>query len=323
MVNSPGSQPENLSLIHQTRGQEFWRTFKRNKLALTGMVVLGFFFLTALTGLFLTYGREPFFNPRTVRLADRLRPPLSRPHRTIPEENRPRFGIYILGTDDLGRDVFARMLQGAVVSLSVGFVAVGISLFIGMILGGIAGYFAEVKLLKGVTVDDVIARLIDIMLCFPVFFLILTLIAILPGNIWMIMIVIGITGWTGAARFVRAEFFTLKNQDFVIAAEALGIPRRRIIFKHMMPNALAPVLVAAIIGIPGAILTEAALSFLGFGVPPPHATWGNILAVGRRFIFDAPWIIFSPGAAILLTVLSFNLFGEGLREALNPKLRIR
>ncbi len=137
------------------------------------------------------------------------------------------------------------------------------------------------------------------------------------------MIVIGLTGWTGTTRFVRAEFLSLREQDFVIAAEALGLPRWRIIFHHMMPNAIAPVLVSATIGIPGAILTESGLSFLGFGVPPPNATWGNILAGGRQFIFDAPWLLIAPAAAILVTVLSFNLFGEGLRDALNPKLRGR
>ncbi|HIE44432.1 MAG TPA: ABC transporter permease [Candidatus Omnitrophica bacterium] len=309
---------------HRTRWQEFWHTFRKNKLALAGLFFLVFFFLFAIAGVLLTYGKAPFFNPETVRLVDKLKPPLSRPTKeVIPEKDLPAFGVYLLGTDDLGRDIFARMLQGAVVSLSVGFVAVGTSVVIGMILGGIAGYFGKMKIIRNFSVDALITKLIDIMLCFPAFFLILTLIAILPGNIWIIMVVIGITGWTGTARFVRAEFLSLREQDFVMAAEALGLPRRRIIVRHMMPNAIAPVLVSATIGIPGAILTESALSFLGFGVPPPYATWGNILASGREFIFDAPWILFSPGIAILLTVLSFNLFGEGLRDALNPKLRRR
>ncbi|MDD5455054.1 MAG: ABC transporter permease [Candidatus Ratteibacteria bacterium] len=312
------------ALTHKARHQEFRHIFKKNKLALFGMAFLVFFFLFAIAGAILTYGRDPLLNPSTVRLADKLKPPFSLPNRDIiPEKELPRLGIYLWGTDNLGRDIFARMLQGAVVSLSVGFVAVGISVFIGMFIGGIGGYFSKVKILKIFTVDTLITRLIDVMLCFPVFFLILTLIAILPGNIWIIMVVIGITGWTGTARFVRAEFLSLKNQDFVIAAEALGIPGRRIIFKHMMPNAIAPVLVSATIGIPTAILTESALSFLGFGVQPPNATWGNILASGTNFIFDAPWITFIPGIAILLTVLSFNLFGEWLSDALNPKLRKR
>jgi peptide/nickel transport system permease protein len=153
--------------------------------------------------------------------------------------------------------------------------------------------------------------------------LILTVVALLPASIYNIMIVIGITSWMGAARFVRAEFLSLREQEFVAAARALGVPDWRIIFRHMVPNAIAPVLVSATIGIAGAILTEAGLSFLGFGVPPPDATWGNILSDGKNYLFDAPWLTFVPGIAILVVVLSFNLFGEGLRDILNPKLRER
>jgi len=172
-------------------------------------------------------------------------------------------------------------------------------------------------------VDTLIMRFVDIMLCFPSFFLILTVVALLPASIYTIMIVIGLTSWEGTARFVRAEFLSLREQDFVAAAKALGVSNLRIIFRHMVPNAVAPVLVSATIGIASAILTEAGLSFLGFGVPPPHATWGNILSDGKRFIFDAPWLTFIPGAAILIVVLSFNLFGEGLRDILNPRRRER
>ena len=174
-----------------------------------------------------------------------------------------------------------------------------------------------------VSTDSLIMRFVDIMLCFPSFFLILTVVAILPASIYNIMIVIGLTSWMGTTRFVRAEFLSLREQDFVTAARALGINNLRIIFRHMIPNAIAPVLVSATIGIATAILIEAGLSFLGFGVPPPHATWGNVLSDGRRFIFDAPWLTFIPGIAILVVVLSFNLFGEGLRDILNPKLRER
>jgi peptide/nickel transport system permease protein len=174
-----------------------------------------------------------------------------------------------------------------------------------------------------ISIDTVIMRFVDIMLCFPSFFLILTVVALLPASIYNIMIVIGLTSWMGATRFVRAEFLSLREQDFVTAARALGVSAWRIIFRHMIPNAIAPVLVSATIGIATAILTEAGLSFLGFGVPPPHATWGNILSDGKRFIFDAPWLTFIPGFAILIVVLSFNLFGEGLRDIVNPKLRER
>jgi peptide/nickel transport system permease protein len=223
---------------------------------------------------------------------------------------------HFFGTDQLGRDVLTRMMYGAGISLKVGFVAAGIATLIGVLLGAIAGYF-------GGWVDIIIMRLVDIMLCFPSFFLILTVVALLPASIYNIMIIIGLTSWMGTTRFVRAEFLSLREQDFVTAARALGLSNWRIIFRHMIPNAIAPVLVSATIGIASAILTEAGLSFLGFGVPPPHATWGNILSDGTRFIFDAPWLTFVPGIDILIVVLSFNLFGEGLRDIFNPKLRER
>ena len=364
----------------QTRLQEFWIQLRKNRLALVGLVIFVGFFVIALTGRLLTFGTSPLLDPSMVRLQEKLRPPLSRPNleSLLPEESPP-LGIYLMGTDELGRDVFARMLQGAWVSLSVGFVAVGIAVFIGILLGGLAGYYGQNPIRVGevliavlviwmalgwgklstlilavlglaaiaiaavlvvqpdsdsrgllhlfsaelLSVDMVITGLIDIMLCFPSFFLILTVVALLPASIYNIMIVIGITSWMGAARFVRAEFLSLREQDFVAAARALGVPDWRIIFRHMVPNAIAPVLVSATIGIAGAILTEAGLSFLGFGVPPPDATWGNILSDGKNYLFDAPWLTFVPGIAILVVVLSFNLFGEGLRDILNPKLRER
>ncbi|MBN2035065.1 MAG: ABC transporter permease [Deltaproteobacteria bacterium] len=365
----------------RTQGQEFWRLFKKNRLALAGLAIFLIFFIIAVAGLSVTSGTRPYFDPALVRLPEKLRPPLSRPNLEvlIPGE-MPPLGMYVFGTDDLGRDVFSRMLQGAWVSLTVGFVAVGIAVFVGILLGGIAGYYGQTSitinhiflfclmlggasafafgslfpgvilliaaiaflyrsarsgkpakpslalawLQKGATsVDTLIMRFVDIMLCFPSFFLILTVVALLPASIYNIMIVIGLTSWMGTTRFVRAEFLSLREQDFVTAAKALGVGDRRIIFRHMIPNAVAPVLVSATIGIAGAILTEAGLSFLGFGVPPPYATWGNILSDGKRFIFDAPWLTFIPGFAILIVVLSFNLFGEGLRDILNPKLRER
>ena len=361
----------------RTRLQEFWRLFKKDRLAILGLAIFALFFCNALIGLVLTSGKDPFFDPALVRLQEKLLPPLTRPNLESLQPNEiPTLGIYLFGTDDLGRDVFARMLQGAWVSLTVGFVAVGISVLIGIFMGGIAGYFGQhyirlghllwmtllmagvgllatnhpyagiiiligvaaspfflrsgkklpgAGLLKknAISVDTLIMRLVDIMLCFPSFFLILTVVALLPASIYNIMIIIGLTSWMGATRFVRAEFLSLREQDFVSAARALGLSNFRIIFRHMMPNAIAPVLVSATIGIATAILTEAGLSFLGFGVPPPHATWGNILSDGKRFIFDAPWLTFIPGFTILVVVLSFNLFGEGLRDVLNPKLRER
>ncbi|HEX9664072.1 MAG TPA: ABC transporter permease [Candidatus Binatia bacterium] len=299
---------------------ELWKHLKRDRLALTGLAVLVLLLLTALAGKALTEWTL-VLDPATVRLPDKFRPPVTRAAVVgLPQASLPPFGRYWLGSDELGRDVLARMLQGSFVSLSIGFIAVGISIIIGITLGGVAGYYGELKI-GPVSVDGLIMRFTDVMLCFPTFFLILTVVALLPPSIYNIMIVIGLTSWMGTARFVRAEFLSLKEQDFVTAARALGLPERRIIFRHMMPNALAPVLVSASIGVASAILTESALSFLGFGVQPPFATWGNILSDGKDFIFDAPWLFFIPGLSILVVVLAFNLVGEGLREGLDPRLR--
>lgn len=307
---------------HETQLQEFWRILKKDRLAIFGMIVLGVLLMLAMAAK-VTTEWVVIFDPSTVRLPDKFLPPMSAASNDlIPSEDRPVFGVYLFGTDELGRDVFARMLQGSFVSLSIGFIAVGISVSIGILLGGLSGYYGNVKL-GFITVDTLIMRFTDVMLCFPTFFLILTVVALLPPSIYNIMIVIGVTSWMGTARFVRAEFLSLRELDFVVAAKALGLPEHRIIFRHMVPNAMAPVLVSATIGVASAILTESGLSFLGFGVQPPFATWGNILSDGKGFIFDAPWLFFIPGFAILIVVLAFNLFGEGLREALNPKLRRR
>jgi peptide/nickel transport system permease protein len=348
---------------------QIWHTFSKNKMAVWGLVIFLLFFIIAGIGAILTSGKSPIYDPAKVRLAAKLLPPLTKADPTLlKKEEIPPFGIFILGTDHLGRDVFSRMLQGAWVSLTVGFVAVGISVFIGIIIGGIAGYYGNKKirvediliffiLFLGVLLshynrkigfsiicatlflyfikriykkkifslfiplDSIIMGLIDIMLCFPSFFLILTVVALLPPSIYNIMIVIGLTSWMGTARFIRAEFLSLREREFVLAAKALGVSDWKIIFKHMLPNGITPVLVSATIGIASAILTEAGLSFLGFGVPPPHATWGNILSEGKYYLFDAPWLTLIPGIAILVVVLAFNLFGEGLRDALNPRTR--
>ncbi len=300
--------------------RERWDILKRNRMAYASYWFLISMFGLAILGKVLTQ-TVVMFDPKVVRLSEKFLPPLTPFTSTLtPEEDSPALGVYLLGTDELGRDVFARMLEGTFVSLTVGFVAVGISLTVGIFIGGLAGFYGRVKL-GFITVDTLLMRFVDIILCFPTFFLILTVVALLPPSIYNIMIVIGLTSWMGTARFVRAEFLSLRDQDFVVAARSQAIPEWRIIFIHMVPNAIAPVLVSATIGVATAILTESALSFLGFGVQPPDATWGNILADGKTFLFDAPWLTFIPGFTILFVVLAFNLCGEGLREAFNPKLR--
>ncbi len=270
-----------------------WQRMRRNRMALSGAVIVAFMFFLALLAPVL--GGDP----GAIDVSARLQAP---------------GGAHLLGTDDLGRDVLTRILYGARISLLVGFVAVGIATLIGILLGAAAGYY-------GGWIDSVIMRFVDIMLCFPSFFLILAVIAFLEPSIWNIMIIIGLTGWMGVARLVRAEFLSLRERDFVLAARALGASDGRVIFRHVLPNALSPVLVSATLGVAGAILTESALSFLGIGVQPPTPSWGNMLIAGKQTLGTAWWLSAFPGLAILLTVLGYNLLGEGIRDALDPRLK--
>ncbi|MDQ6953062.1 MAG: ABC transporter permease [Mariprofundaceae bacterium] len=218
------------------------------------------------------------------------------------------------GTDTLGRDVFSRMLYGARISLAVGFVAVGLSMLIGVALGAWAGY-------AGGKVDTMMMRLTDMVLCFPTFFLILAVIAFLEPSIWNIMIVIGLTSWMGVTRLVRAEFLSLKGREFILAAKSLGVSPLRLIWKYLLPNAMGPIMVSAVLGVAGAVLVESGLSFLGLGVQPPDPSWGNILTDGKDNIQLAWWLSLYPGLAILFTVLGYNLLGEGLRDVFDPKMK--
>jgi peptide/nickel transport system permease protein len=277
-------------------GRDFARRLLRNPLAAAGGAVILFFFLvSALPARFASH------DPNRIDIVNILRPP---------SPDHP------LGTDDLGRDVLARVVHGARVSLKVGFVAVGIATALGLLVGLFAGYY-------GGWVDAVLMRFVDMMLCFPTFFLILSVIAFLEPSIWNIMAVIGLTGWMGVARLVRAETLSIKERDFVAAARAQGAGDARILFRHVLPNTLAPILVAATLGVAGAILTESALSFLGIGVQPPTPSWGNILTAGKDNIEYAWWLSLFPGLAILVTVLGYNLLGEGIRDAADPRLEGR
>lgn len=277
----------------------------------------------ALTSLTITTIRP--INDRTDYRSAAAQPGVSAlfaPIRYSPEETdlfkkrQPPFNLpgHWLGTDDLGRDVFSRLLWSTRVSLAVGFVAQGFAVTIGVVLGAIAGYF-------GKKIDFAIMRLVEVMMCFPSFFLILTILAFFGRHLWLIMAVIGLVGWTENARFVRAEFLKLRTMDYAIAAHALGLGWKRTVFRHLLPNGLAPVMVNASFGIAAAILVEGGLSFLGFGVAPPTATWGTMLNDGRINPLAMPWMVILPGFAIFLAVAAYNLVGEGLRDALDPKLR--
>lgn len=263
-----------------------------NPLAMTGFVIIVMIFLLAMFAPWIAPYDPDAFDVKAILLSPSWQ--------------------HWMGTDGLGRDVFSRMLYGGRISLLVGLVAVGISTTIGVILGALAGYY------RG-WVDTVIMRLVDVMLSIPSFFLILAVIAFLTPSIINIMIVIGLTSWMGVTRLVRAEFLSLVNREFVMASRTLGAKDARLIFTHLLPNSLTPIIVSAVLGVAGAVLLESGLSFLGLGVQAPQASWGNILTDGKEYIQFAWWLSLYPGMAILLTVLGYNLLGEGLRDALDPK----
>ena len=283
-----------LAPVASFRQSVFWRQIRRNRLALVGGGVVLMMSLAALLAPLLAP-----FDPAAYDTKQILLPPSS---------------THWLGTDQIGRDVLSRMLFGARISMAVGFVSVGIAVVIGTLIGSLAGYY-------GGRVDELLMRFVDLMLNFPRLFLLLTLIALLRPSIWIIMVVIGMTGWMGLSRLVRGEILTLKSREFVLSARALGALDRRIMFRHILPNALVPVLVSAVLGVAGAILAESGLSFLGQGVQPPTPSWGNLLNDGRANIEIAWWLSIFPGLAILSTVLCYNLLGEGLRDAFDPRLR--
>ncbi|MCL5125040.1 MAG: ABC transporter permease [Deltaproteobacteria bacterium] len=274
--------------------EDFVRRIGKNKMAMAGLCMVAFLFCVAL------FENELApYPPDRIDTSNILAPPTYQ---------------HLLGTDVLGRDVLSRIIHGAGVSLSVGFVAVGISTLLGVMLGALSGYY-------GGALDKAVMRFVDVMLCFPSFFLILAVIAFIGPSIWNIMIVIGITSWMGVARLVRAEFLSIRERDYVQAAISQGASDARIIFLHILPNAMAPILVAATLGIASAVLIESGLSFLGIGVQPPDPSWGNMLTEGKDNIEIAWWLSLFPGMAILITVMGYNMLGEGIRDSLDPRLR--
>jgi len=283
--------------MSDNRRGSFWAiTFnrlRRDGFAVTGGIVVFILFAVAILAPVIAP-----YDPGMVETSNLLQPPSL---------------THLLGTDELGRDVLSRMIYGARISLMVGFIAVGIATVIGVFVGAVSGYY-------GGWIDELMMRFVDVMLTFPSFFLILAVIAILEPSIVNVMIVIGLTGWMGVARLVRAEFLSQKERDFVLAAKSIGQSDFFIIFRHILPNAMAPVLVSATLGVAGAILTESALSFLGIGVQPPTPSWGSILTEGKNYIEFAWWLSFFPGLAILTTVLGYNLLGEAMRDALDTRL---
>lgn len=281
-------------IIFESPSLRLWKHFCKNRVALLALGVILFLTFVAITTLILSWLKLPWpMNPNATDLSQKLLPPSQ---------------LHWFGTDHLGRDIFSRMLHGTHISLIVGFTAVIVSLSIGVLVGAIAGYC-------GGKVDQCLMRLVDAFLCFPTFFLILTAVALLGPSLLNVVIVIGLVSWTGTARLVRGEFLTLREAQYIQAVRILGQKSSIIILKHILPNAAGVILITAILGIPEAILAEAGLSFLGFGVQPPQATWGNIIADGKVYLLEAWWLILFPGFAIFTTALSFYLVGDSLREA--------
>ncbi|MCU1350604.1 MAG: peptide transporter permease [Acidobacteria bacterium] len=288
-----------MTTLHETVVGLAWRRFRRSRLAVFALVYVVTVSLIAVSAPLLANAHSVLIphSPDKVDVAHRLEPPSP---------------IHRLGTDELGRDVLARLIHGARVSLTVGLLATFISLVVGCFLGALAGYY-------GGAIDWIVSRTIEIVLCFPFLFLVLGIVALFKASLLTIMIALGITSWTTEARFVRGEFLRIRELDFAQAARASGARDPRIIFRHLLPNALAPVLVSASFGVASAILTESALSFLGFGIQVPTSSWGGMLAEAEDYLEYAWWLVLFPGLAIFTTVAAFNIVGDRFRDAIDPR----
>lgn len=269
-----------------------WRRFRRHRLAMAGACILSLLVFACFIGPLLTA-----HSPSKTNMDEMLTPPGSQ---------------YLLGTDDLGRDLLARLLSGGRISFLVALSSISISLLLGTFVGSLAGY-------RGGAVDGILSRIIDIFMTFPPILLLILLITLLGPRIPVIILAIGLLRWMAPARIVRASFLSMRESEFVEAARAVGVPEWRIVVRHMLPNALGPLIVTLTLGISDAILLESSLSFLGLGVQPPAATWGNLLRDSQDIMFQAPWTAIFPGLAIFLTIISANHLGDALRDAMDPR----
>ncbi|GAB6174857.1 ABC transporter permease [Paradesulfitobacterium aromaticivorans] len=285
---------ENELYVTSSPMRDIWLRLKRNKLAL-----LGLFLVVLLCSIAIFAGVISPYDPTGQAMKESLRAPSAG---------------HLMGTDVLGRDILSRVFHGARASLIVGVVATGISLVIGVFVGAVTGYY-------GGWVDSLIMRITDIFFAFPFFLLAIAIMTFLGPSFINVFIALGLIGWTNFARLVRGQVLAVKASEYVEAARAVGASNSRIIWKHVLPNTLAPIIVYATMNIGNAILSEAGLSFLGIGVQPPNPSWGLMLSEGTTYIWNAPWMVIWPGVAIFLTVLGFNLLGDGLRDALDPRLK--